>query len=756
MASLTGVSLAGIDAGSYNLTAYYAGSSSYSDSSATGTLTVGQASPTVNITDAGGTYNGSAFPVTAVSITGAGGLDDSNVNDVTLDYVNTDTNTDLGSTAPTNAGDYSVTADFAGSNDYAPATGSAQFTITPALLEISAVTDSKSYDGMTADSGTPSFQVEGLAANTLYSTDTLTNLSQGFASKDVMGQDGSTLQVTGDTLSDPNNYSISVITASGTITAAPLTISAVSDTKIYDGTTADSLTPTVSGLQGSDTVTALSQAFNSKDVPAADTLSVQQGYSINDGVDGADYTVTTNPASGTITPAALSLSAVADSKVYHGTTANALTPTVSGLQGGDTVTGLTQAFNSKDVPTADTLSVQPGYSINDGADGADYTVTTNTAAGTIGAAPLTISAVTDSKAYDTTTSDSLTPTASGLQGSDTVTGLSQAFNSKDVSTANSLSVQPGYSINDGVDGADYTVTTNAAPGTITAAPLTISAVTDSKVYDSTTADSLTPTVSGLQGSDTVTALSQAFNSKDVPTADTLSVQPGYSINDGADGADYTVTTNTAAGTISAAPLTISAVTDSKAYDTTTSDSLTPTASGLQGSDTVTGLSQAFNSKDVSTANSLSVQPGYSINDGADGADYTVQLYTATGTITPANITYQIGNDSQTYGASANLNGDLPGAFSTGVNGQTLDISYASTGDTAAASVSGSPYAITGTVSDGTGLASDYNVTLENGNLTVNAANTSTSVSSGDGDVQRWDGPTRRPGLGGVAFDCGGE
>ena len=79
----------------------------------------------MSVTDAGGTYNGSAFPVTAVSITGAGGLNDSNVNDVTLDDINTDTNTDLGSVAPTNAGDYSVTANYAGDANHTGSSSSA-------------------------------------------------------------------------------------------------------------------------------------------------------------------------------------------------------------------------------------------------------------------------------------------------------------------------------------------------------------------------------------------------------------------------------------------------------------------------------------------------------------------------------------------------------------------------------------------------------------------------------------------------------
>ena len=69
-----------------------------------------------------------------------------------------------------------------------------------------------------------------------------------------------------------------------------------------------------------------------------------------------------------------------------------------------------------------------------------------------------------------------------------------------------------YTVNDGNGGADYTVTTHTATGTITPAALSISAVTDSKTYDSTTSSSKIPTVSGLQGSDTVTGLSQAFTS----------------------------------------------------------------------------------------------------------------------------------------------------------------------------------------------------------------------------------------------------
>jgi len=90
--------------------------------------------PTVTVTDTGGTYNGTAYPATATVAGVVAGVDNTpgstlETVGLTLDYVNTNTNTDLGSTAPINAGDYKVTASFAGSADYLPASSSTTFVI---------------------------------------------------------------------------------------------------------------------------------------------------------------------------------------------------------------------------------------------------------------------------------------------------------------------------------------------------------------------------------------------------------------------------------------------------------------------------------------------------------------------------------------------------------------------------------------------------------------------------------------------------
>jgi hypothetical protein len=122
--------------------------------------------------------------------------------------------------------------------------------------------------------------------------------------------------------------------------------------------------------------------------------------------------------------------------------------------------------------------------------------------------------------------------------------------------------------------------------------------------------------------------------------------------------------------------------------------------------------------DTATANAGRYDITGSLSDGTGKAsNYDVTLNPGTLTVVPFALTYAIGNDSQVYGSPADLAKDLPITISTGVNNETLKITYSSTGDTATAHVG--KYAITGTPSDGTGLASNYSVTLTPGTLTVN-------------------------------------
>ncbi len=156
-----------------------------------------------------------------------------------------------------------------------------------------------------------------------------------------------------------------------------MTITALSNTKTYGSTTSAAATPTVSGLQGSDTVTGLSETYNSKNAGTGKTLSVAAGYSVSDGNSGGNYAVTTaSSTAGVITRPPLTITALANTKTYDGTTSAAAAPTVSGLQGGDTVTGLSEAYDTAAIGTGKTLTVSSGYVVNDGNNGGNYAVTT--------------------------------------------------------------------------------------------------------------------------------------------------------------------------------------------------------------------------------------------------------------------------------------------------------------------------------------------------------------------------------------------
>src|SRR5262249_23187493 len=63
-----------------------------------------------------------------------------------------------------------------------------------------------------------------------------------------------------------------------------------------------------------------------------------------------------------------------NAKVVDGNTSAAAVPTVAGLKGSDTVTGLAETYDNPNVGTGKTLSVT-SYTVNDGNGGLNYTVT---------------------------------------------------------------------------------------------------------------------------------------------------------------------------------------------------------------------------------------------------------------------------------------------------------------------------------------------------------------------------------------------
>ena len=116
---------------------------------------------------------------------------------------------------------------------------------------------------------------------------------------------------------------------------------------------------------------------------------------------------------------------------------------------GDTA-DFTQVFGNRN---AGPESLVPSGIVDDGNGGANDSYTFETATGTINQRAITVTAATDTKTYDGTTSSSGVPaiTAGSLATGDTTTSFTQAFDSRN---AGSESLVPSGIVDDGNAGTN--------------------------------------------------------------------------------------------------------------------------------------------------------------------------------------------------------------------------------------------------------------------------------------------------------------
>ena len=131
LSGLTALSGTAVLAGNYTVLAVFGGSTDYAASSGLADFSIGQATPSLSVSDAGGTYTGSSFAAEA-TVTGVSGPGGPSLEGVapSLSYYAGDTasGTPMGA-APTATGTYTVAASFAGSADYLARSAQATFTI---------------------------------------------------------------------------------------------------------------------------------------------------------------------------------------------------------------------------------------------------------------------------------------------------------------------------------------------------------------------------------------------------------------------------------------------------------------------------------------------------------------------------------------------------------------------------------------------------------------------------------------------------
>uniref|UniRef100_UPI0039AF109A MBG domain-containing protein n=1 Tax=Myroides odoratus TaxID=256 RepID=UPI0039AF109A len=387
------------------------------------------------------------------------------------------------------------------------------------------------------------------------------------------------------------------------------------------------LTYTVSGLENNDQATVVTGSLSRIAGESVNTYAINQGTIQA----SANYTLVFNPADFIITPALLTLTAEAKTKVY-GDVDPALSYTVSGLENNDQATVVTGSLSRIAGESVNT------YAINQGTleASANYTLVFNPADFTITPALLSLAAEAKTKVYGDA-DPALTYRVSGLKLNDqatVVTGSLLRIAGESVNT---------YAINQGTleASANYTLAFNAATFTITPALLTVNAEAKTKVYGD--ADpALTYTVSGLKNNDQATVVTGSLSRIAGESVNT------YAINQGTleASANYTLAFNPADFTITPALLTLTAEAKTKVYGDA-DPALTYTVSGLKNNDQITAILTG----NLARIAGESVNT-YPIHQGTlvASVNYTIVFQAGELTITPAELRlYPLVGQQKVYG-----------------------------------------------------------------------------------------------------------
>ena len=241
-------------------------------------------------------------------------------------------------------------------------------TISKTGLTVTAAACTKTYDGTTSATGTPT-----ITAGAIQTGDTAPAWTETYDTRNA--GTGKTLTPAG-VVSDGNSganyaYTYGTVTT-GVINKTNLTVTAATCTKTYDGTTSATGAPTITTghIQTGDTAPAWTETYDTRNVGTGKTLT--PAGVVSDGNSGANYAYTYGTVTtGVISQTNITATAAANSKTYDGTTSATGTPTITSghIQTGDTA-AFTETYDTANVGTGKTLT--PAGTVTDGNGGANY------------------------------------------------------------------------------------------------------------------------------------------------------------------------------------------------------------------------------------------------------------------------------------------------------------------------------------------------------------------------------------------------
>jgi hypothetical protein len=688
IATLSNVSLAGINAGTYpvGVSANFAGDSQFSGTSGSAILTVNKLPLTVTTQNAS-RFFGDANPVFTYVITGF-------VNNETTAVVSGAASCSTSASATSVPNSYTIACSIGtlSATNYSFVFVNAILTVNPAPLVLAANSVSRFYgDANPALPGTVVGLKNGNQATATFSTAAVATSPVG--SYPILGTviPGSGFVAT--------NYSISS-SGSVTVNPAPLTATAANATRVY-GDPNPTFTGTITGLKNGDVVTA---TFSS----AADPTSPVGTYPITATLSGSptvisNYTVTSNSGTLTVTPAALSVTAGNASRFY-GDANPAFTGTVTGIKNADNITA-TYASTAVAASAVGTFPIVPTL-VDPTAKLGNYTVTSNNGTLTVNPAALSVSAASVSRLYGDA-NPLFTGTITGIKNGDNITATYASI-ADPISAVGTFAIVPTLADPTAKLGNYSVISTNGIL-TVSPAPLSVVGTSVSRIYGDLN-PAFTGTITGIKNADNITA---TFAS----TATAASPVGGYPItpslvDPGAKLGNYSVTSTNGTLTVSPAALTVTGTNASRLYGDS-NPAFTGTITGIKNGDNITATFDSAATA-ASAVGSYAIV-GTLVDPTAKLGNYSVTSNNGTLTVNPAALTVTAADATRVYG---DANPAFTGTITGIKNGDNITATYASP---AVAGSGVGAYAIIPSLVDPTAKLTNYIVTANNGSLSVTPA-----------------------------------
>ena len=531
-----------------------------------------------------------------------------------------------------------------------------------------------SSDGFFGNDGVNGVTLTYLGSTSVAATVNAGTYSGGLVASNAVAKAGTIL----------SNYNISYIAGNVVINAAPITVTADSQTMAYGASTLPNLTYVATGLKNGETpftgsLSTLATAFNG----SAGSGSNVGAYLINQGTlsAGTNYIVSFVPANVTVSPVELVISANAQSSTY-GSAFNLGTAAFSstGLVNGDTVSsvGLTVATNAV-VPG--TTNIGSYTIVSNNATGvrlANYSITYQTGVLTVNPKPINVVANSAAMVYADSALPTLTyQTVTGLVNGDTMSGALATTATAYNGSAGSASNVGTYTINQGglTAGNNYLITYTAANLTVSAADLIVTANNQTSTYGSLSVIAQTAlTSTGLRNGDYVSSANIQYNGNQVipgainsgayASAISISNAAGTGVN------NYNITYVPGNLTVNKAALVVTAVADGKFISQTdlagsaTNCGGVACAGGYAGAmysgfvngDSVVGGALGSAALVISRSNDAmniaGLYNGVLVPGGLNPQNYTVQYVAGNYVIAPAEqLLVKMGNNTSTYGTA---------------------------------------------------------------------------------------------------------